>query len=190
MEILLLDNYDSFTYMLRDYIAQCCAVCKVLRNDEDLLYEAAAGCDALVLSPGPQTPTDAGRLMEVIARFVQVKPVLGICLGHQAIGEHFGAKLVKAALPKHGKVEVISHDQHALFDGVPQHFEATRYHSLLLQELPAELAVIARSAAGENMALAHRSLPVYGVQFHPESCMTAAGLGIIKNFVRLAKQYA
>lgn len=188
MKILLLDNYDSFTYMLKDYIEQCGVVCHVKRNDEAGLMHAASLYDALVISPGPQTPLEAGALMEVIAGYASKMPILGVCLGHQGLGMHFGAELKKAKRPKHGKVEKLQHTSHALFEGIPQQFEATRYHSLILDSLPPELEVIASSAEGEVMGIAHKFLPLWGIQFHPESCATQFGIHLIKNFLKLAHQ--
>lgn len=174
--------------MLKDYIEQCGVRCDVKRNDEAGVMDAAAGYDALVISPGPQTPTDAGELMNLLNRYVLQKPILGVCLGHQGLGMHFGARLVKAQVPKHGKVETLQHSSHPLFEGVPKHFEATRYHSLVLEFLPAALDIIATSADGEIMGIAHQSLPLWGIQFHPESCATGYGLQLIKNFLMMAQQ--
>lgn len=189
MKVLLIDNYDSFTYMLKDYIEQCGASCRVIRNDEVPESEwKQADVDAIILSPGPQTPAQAGMLMQGIEYFHKTKPILGVCLGHQALGVFFGAQLVKARLPRHGKVDQMQHNGETVFNGVPQHFEATRYHSLVLQNLPHSLQVTC-SSGGEVMALKHRHLPLWGIQFHPESCQTASGFKIIQNFIELAKQF-
>jgi anthranilate synthase component 2 len=191
MNVFLLDNYDSFTYMLRDYIEQCGAVCTVKRNDEKDLHEHALdGYDAIVISPGPKTPDVSGITMDVVRNYYRHKPILGVCLGHQAIGEFFGARLVKAQLPRHGKVDPVIHNGHPLFDHMEKIFPATRYHSLVLEEVIPPLQVIARSEKNEVMAVAHQSLPVYGIQFHPESCMTEAGIRLIKNFLVLTKRLA
>ncbi len=187
VQILLIDNYDSFTYMLKDYIEQCGGVCHVIRNDDENLFAAAAVSDAIVLSPGPQKPSDAGRLMDITEAYAGKKPILGVCLGHQAIGLMYGASLVKAHLPKHGKVEQISHNGSSLFSHIPETFEATRYHSLLLEDIPACIEITAVSKTAEVMGIAHKSLPVWGIQFHPESCTTAFGHQLIKNFLHLAE---
>jgi anthranilate synthase component 2 len=188
--VLLIDNFDSFTYMLADYIKQCGVDCFILRNDDDALL----GLDpkrflALVISPGPETPQLAGQLMQVIPAFLAAIPVLGVCLGHQAIGLHFGAELVQAQNPRHGKVDPHQHFGHHLFFGVKENFLATRYHSLILRNLPSVLNAICL-CNNEIMGLAHKSLPVYGLQFHPESCQTEGGLIMVKNFIDGAKRMA
>lgn len=188
MQILLIDNYDSFTYMLKDYIEQCEVTCEVIRNDVPDLVEKVSQYDALVLSPGPKTPNDAGLMNEVIACWHQHKPMLGICLGHQAIGQYFGANLVQAIAPKHGKIDTVKHHQHPLFKGIPEGFNVTRYHSLILNQVKHPLTQIALGSQDECMALAHSVLPLFGVQFHPESCLTEHGLNIIKNYIDLVKQ--
>jgi anthranilate synthase component 2 len=190
MKVLLLDNYDSFTYMLKDYIEQCGVVCDVIRNDNDDVLSAISGYDALVISPGPQTPYDAGELMQALERYALVKPILGVCLGHQGLGLYFGARLMKAQQPKHGKIDTLTHTEHPLFAGIPKNFNATRYHSLIIDSLPPELEIIAASASGEIMGIAHKSLPLWGIQFHPESCTTEYGLQLIQNFLKLAQQNA
>ena len=187
MKILLLDNYDSFTYMLKDYVEQCGVLCTVMRNDDKKLTQEIAQHDALIVSPGPETPLQAGELVSVLNIFVSIKPILGVCLGHQAIGMHYGAQLSKAKQPMHGKVDTVFHADNKLFAGVPTSFNATRYHSLILNDLPAELESIAFTATGEIMGIAHKFLPLWGIQFHPESCTTPFGLTIIKNFLTLAK---
>ena len=185
--ILLLDNYDSFTYNLRDYLLQAGAECQVVRNDAATLEDfEQLDFEAIVLSPGPKRPADAGLMMPLIGQWHQRVPMLGICLGHQALGEFFGAKLVKAALPMHGKTSTVQHrGDHPLFAGIPHRFEVMRYHSLLLQSLDGcPLDVLAATDAGEIMALAHRSLPLVGVQFHPESVLTQHGLRLVHNWVK------
>jgi anthranilate synthase component 2 len=190
LKILLIDNYDSFTYMLKDYIEQSGAACTVIRNDNveliSILNEHTF--DSIVISPGPCTPNDAGLLPHILSQILQSYPVLGVCLGHQAIGEYFGAQLVRAEIPRHGKVDDVAHNGNALFAGIPQTFAATRYHSLLLQQIPVELEVIATSGKGEVMGIAHKTLPLWGIQFHPESCMTGYGKRMIENFLLLAAQ--
>lgn len=189
MKILLLDNYDSFTYMLKDYIEQCGVSCFVYRNDELNENEfLQLKFDALVISPGPQKPQNAGLLLKCIDLFYLSKPILGVCLGHQALGEFFGAELVKAKLPRHGKVDSIEHTHSELFSTVSNLFNATRYHSLILQNLPECIVPIA-FCKNEIMAIQHRSLPLYGIQFHPESCQSEAGLQIISNFVSISKEF-
>ncbi len=186
MKVLLLDNYDSFTYNLCDYLLQAGAECRVLRNDACSLDEfEALDFDALVLSPGPARPADAGLMMPLIARLFDKKPILGICLGHQALGEFFGAPLVRASLPMHGKTSPITHDGHPLFGHLPSQFSVMRYHSLLLESLEGTpLRAIAHTDEGEIMALTHTSLPLLGVQFHPESVLTEWGLELLKNWVK------
>lgn len=187
LTVLLLDNYDSFTYMLKDYIEQHEAVCTVLRNDDLDVFNNLQFFDAIVLSPGPQAPKDAGLLMKVIEQSFKHKPILGVCLGHQAIGEFFGASLQKADVPMHGKVDRMSHSEDELFRSVPKTFSATRYHSLILTQLPECLCVIAQSSKNEVMAFKHKQLPLWGIQFHPESCHTEYGVTLIKNFLLAAR---
>lgn len=185
MKILLLDNYDSFTYNLYDYLLQTGVECRVLRNDA-LPLEAFddLGFDAIVFSPGPKRPKDAGLMPALIERYHDRAPMLGICLGHQALGEFFGAKLIKAKVPMHGKTTVVRHSGHPLFAGIPERFTVMRYHSLLLESLDnTPLECIARTDEGEIMALAHRSLPILGMQFHPESILTEYGLQLLRNWV-------
>lgn len=174
--------------MLADYLKQQGVECTVIRNDHNDLLPATRLADAIVLSPGPQRPRSAGGLMSVIEQQGAYKPMLGVCLGHQAIGEYFGAELDKAIIPRHGKVEEMKHMNHPLFAGIPLVFNATRYHSLLLKNLPPELDIIVESAAQEVMGISHKSLPLWGIQFHPESCATEFGLQLVKNFLNLAKQ--
>jgi anthranilate synthase/aminodeoxychorismate synthase-like glutamine amidotransferase len=184
--ILLLDNYDSFTYNLYDYLLQAGAECRVVRNDAlPLKAFETLGFEAIALSPGPKRPADAGLMMSLIERWHRRVPMLGICLGHQAIGEFFGAKLVKARLPMHGKTSEISlRAEHPLFADLPRRFSVMRYHSLLLESLHGTpLEVLAATDSGEIMALAHRSLPLTGVQFHPESVLTEHGLRLVRNWV-------
>lgn len=185
MKILLLDNYDSFTYNLYDYLWQTGVQCTVLRNDAFTMEELEAlDFQAIVLSPGPKRPIDAGMMMAVIAQYYQRLPILGICLGHQALGEFFGAKLLKAVLPMHGKTTLIQHNGHPVFQEIPQKFTVMRYHSLLLESLEGTaLECLASSDTGEIMALAHQDLPLVGLQFHPESILTEHGLQLLRNWV-------
>lgn len=185
-KILLLDNYDSFTYNLFDYLAQLDVVCTVIRNDKTTIA-AIEAChfDGIVLSPGPQRPENAGILMEVVAHFGHKIPILGICLGMQAIGEYFGAKLVHALLPIHGKISWIAHNKEGLFNNIDSPTKVMRYHSLVLKDLPNCLIPTAWTDEKELMAIQHESLPVWGVQFHPESILTEEGLKILENWVRI-----
>jgi anthranilate synthase component 2 len=187
--IFLLDNYDSFTYNLYQALSDLGASVEVARNDELTVDEIAARLDAIdgiVLSPGPCTPADAGISIELVQRLAGQRPILGVCLGHQAVGAAFGARIVHAPYLMHGKTSEIRHDGHGLFDGLPNPFTATRYHSLIVdpETLPAELKVTARSEEGVIMGLRHESLPVDGVQFHPESILTPQGKALLANFLR------
>jgi anthranilate synthase/aminodeoxychorismate synthase-like glutamine amidotransferase len=186
--IFVLDNYDSFTYNLVQYLGELGATIRVRRNDQVTLEEIAALQPThIVISPGPGRPEDAGITEDVIRRFESV-PLLGVCLGHQAIASAFGGSVVRAPEPRHGKSSAVVHDGSGIFRGVPSPFEGGRYHSLVVQEsdLPAALAVTARTEDGIVMALAHRELPIYGVQFHPESVLTAEGQRILVNFIERA----
>ncbi|GAB4334104.1 MAG: aminodeoxychorismate/anthranilate synthase component II [Flammeovirgaceae bacterium] len=186
-KILLLDNFDSFTYNLVDYLEQLGADCKVFRNNEPLQNIILQDYDGLVLSPGPETPQKAGCLLEVLEYYYQKLPILGVCLGHQAIGEFFGAKLIKAHKPMHGKISSIYCKKDAIFQNLPQSFEVVRYHSLVLHQIPRNLTVIAETNEKEVMAIHHYSLPIWGVQFHPEAILTQFGLEILKNWLNQVK---
>ena len=183
---MVIDNYDSFTYILVDYLRQLGASCHVYRNDEINLAAAAAfPCHGVVLSPGPRAPRDAGILMDLIAARHTTTPLLGICLGHQAIGEYFGAPLRRADEPRHGKTSTIRVSEHPLWQHLPRRFRVMRYHSLLLDNLEGtELVPLAHSEEGELMALAHRTYPCWGVQFHPESILTEHGLAMLDNWLK------
>ena len=185
MNILLLDNYDSFTYNLYDYLLQTGAGCAVVRNDApDLLAFEPHDFDAVVLSPGPKRPEQAGLMPNLVAAWYDRLPMLGICLGHQALGAFFGARIVKAPEPMHGKTSPVWHSGHRLFSGIPSPFTAMRYHSLIVDALDhTPLHAIASTADGTIMALAHRRLPLLGVQFHPESILTDSGMQILSNWV-------
>ncbi|MBF9236373.1 aminodeoxychorismate/anthranilate synthase component II [Hymenobacter sp. BT683] len=188
MRLLLLDNFDSFTFTLADYLRQLGAEVLVRRNDVPLREIQGLEFDGIVLSPGPGTPAQAGVMPAVIKAYYQQKPMLGVCLGHQALGEFFGATVGRAARPMHGKVaEVRCATGEALFAGLPVTQLVTRYHSLILSEpLPAELVSLAYTTGSppELMALRHRTLPLYGVQFHPEALLTPHGLAILANWLR------
>lgn len=188
--VLLIDNYDSFTYNLYDYILQCGETCRIVRNNELSLAEIGQlKFTCAVISPGPKTPSDAGITMAFIEKYAHQIPILGVCLGHQAIGEFFGASLVNAHLPMHGKTSKITTQPHPIFQDLPVAFEVMRYHSLVLQNIPANsLQIIAETAAGEVMAIAHHSLPVVGLQFHPESVLTQHGHQLIKNWLIFAQE--
>jgi anthranilate synthase/aminodeoxychorismate synthase-like glutamine amidotransferase len=193
MRILLIDNYDSFTYILKHYLEQQGDEVSVRRNDDAFLLHAEIHhlFDALVLSPGPGRPETSGYLMPVLEKYIFTIPVLGICLGHQAIGTFFGASLVHAAQPMHGLKDELMHAPHFLFEGIPESFTAGRYHSLVLSKnhFPDALDIIATSSKGEIMALSHKTLPVYGIQFHPESCLTEEGKKITGNWLSQTAGY-
>lgn len=182
--LLLLDNYDSFTYNLYDYLYWLGIDCKVLRNDECTIADLEAlPLQAIVISPGPGRPKDSGITMQVIEHFHTKLPILGICLGHQALGEYFGAKLVRGPEPVHGKTSMLEHNNDVVFDGVSNPFSVMRYHSLVLEGLEqTPLEVIASTADGIPMAIKHSSLPLYGFQFHPESILTPDGLKLLGNW--------
>lgn len=188
MRLLLLDNFDSFTFTLADYLRQLGAEVVVRRNDVPLAALNVPAFDGLVLSPGPGTPAEAGVMPAVIRAFHQHIPMLGVCLGHQALGEFFGGEVVRAARPMHGKVTDMRCDTAApLFAGLPAVQPITRYHSLILSEpLPTVLQPLAHTTGPtpELMALRHRALPLYGVQFHPEALLTPHGLAILGNWLR------
>jgi anthranilate synthase/aminodeoxychorismate synthase-like glutamine amidotransferase len=184
--ILMIDNYDSFTYNLVQYLGELGADVKVFRNDEISVEEIEALAPShLVISPGPCTPDEAGVTLGAIERLAGRIPVLGVCLGHQAIGQAFGGKVVRARNVMHGKVSRIRHDGAGVFSAIPADFVATRYHSLVVEKatLPRCLAVTAQSEDGEIMGLRHRSLPVEGVQFHPEALLTEHGHKMLQNFI-------
>ncbi len=186
--ILLIDNYDSFTYNLAQYLGSLGADVRVVRNDAVSVDEIAAGPilpTHIVISPGPGTPDNAGVSLELISRFAPSIPILGVCLGHQAIGQAFGGRVVRADRLMHGKVSAIHHDGRGLFRGLPSPFIATRYHSLVVEGTPDSLEVCARTPEGEVMALRHRQYPCFGVQFHPESILTEHGHALLKNFLNV-----
>jgi anthranilate synthase/aminodeoxychorismate synthase-like glutamine amidotransferase len=188
MRLLLLDNFDSFTFTLADYLRQLGAEVVVRRNDVPLAELQALRFAGIVLSPGPGTPAQAGVMPALIAVYHQTKPMLGVCLGHQALGEFFGATVVRAARPMHGKVSEMRCDTaEPLFAGLPATQVITRYHSLILSEpLPPAVLPLAHTTGPqpELMALRHRTLPLYGVQFHPEALLTPHGLAILGNWLR------
>jgi len=186
--LLVIDNYDSFTFNLVQYFGQLGVEQRVFRNNEITPAQALAlKPDRVLLSPGPCSPREAGVTLDIIKAFAGVKPIFGVCLGHQAIGHYFGGKVVRAARLMHGKTSPIRHKDTDVFRGLPQGFAATRYHSLLVERetFPAELEITAETAEGEVMGLRHRTLPIWGVQFHPESIATESGMNILKNFLSL-----
>jgi anthranilate synthase/aminodeoxychorismate synthase-like glutamine amidotransferase len=189
MHLLVIDNYDSFTYNLVQYLGELGAGVEVRRNDEVTVEEVEARCcpDKILISPGPGTPDDAGVSKALIERFAGRVPVLGVCLGHQAIGEVFGGRTVRAPAPVHGKASEICHDGKTIFEGIDYRFQAGRYHSLLVERetLPDCLEISATTPDGLIMGLRHRQLKVEGVQFHPESILTSQGKRLLANFLKL-----
>lgn len=188
--LLVIDNYDSFTFNLVQYLGELGAATTVRRNDRITLEEIEEmQPEAIVISPGPCTPNEAGISVECVQRFAGRYPILGVCLGHQAIGQAFGGRVVRARYPMHGKTSEIYHDGRTVYAGLPQPFRAARYHSLVVEEatLPECLEVTARTADGEVMGVRHRDYLVEGVQFHPESILTPWGKRLLKNFLDLAR---
>lgn len=185
---VLIDNYDSFTWILHDYLLQTGHECAVYRNDELSIAQLAdMNPSRIIISPGPETPLQAGISMAVIDRFHKRIPILGVCLGHQALGMYFGAKLVHTPYPMHGKTSEVSHTGHPLFKELPSPFTAMRYHSLAVNEFEGTgLESIAAVADGTIMALAHKEHPCMGVQFHPESVGTQCGLQLLKNWATIS----
>ena len=191
-KVTLVDNYDSFTWNLFHDLGALGADVTVVRNDALSADEVLASApDAIVLSPGPCSPREAGMCCDLLRKAGEAVPVLGVCLGHQAIGDVYGGDVVRARLPMHGKVSTVSHGGRTLFRGIDGAFKATRYHSLVVDEatLPPELEVTARSEDGTIMGLSHRGRPVHGVQFHPESIASENGRVILKNFLDLAEAW-
>jgi len=194
IRLLMIDNYDSFTYNLVQYLGELGAEVDVVRNDEaDVDALMARAGDGLVISPGPGTPDDAGVSVAAIQAFGGAGiPVFGVCLGHQSIGAAYGARIVRAASIMHGKVSSVTHDGRGVFSGLPEQFEATRYHSLVIEEssVPEILEISAHTDDGEIMGVRHRTLPIEGVQFHPESIMTGEGKALLGNFLARCRQPA
>ncbi|MBK8028639.1 MAG: aminodeoxychorismate/anthranilate synthase component II [Chloroflexi bacterium] len=186
--ILVIDNYDSFTYNLVQYLGEMGADLRVVRNDQITLDEIhALNPSHIVISPGPGDPDDAGISLDVIREFGATTPILGVCLGHQSIGQAYGGVVKRAGKLMHGKTSQIQHNGDLLFAGLPSPFEATRYHSLIVEEstLPDALQVTAYADSGEIMAMRHKEHPVYGVQFHPESILTEGGKRLLQNFLEV-----
>lgn len=186
--LLVIDNYDSFTYNLVQYLGELGADLKIFRNDEitvDEIEELVP--EHILISPGPGTPDSAGITLETIARFAGKLPILGVCLGHQSIGQHFGGKVSRAPEPVHGKPVEVTHDGRSIFAGLPEKFNAGRYHSLIVERdgMPDCLEISAESPDGLVMGLRHKELPIEGVQFHPESILTEHGKTMLANFLKL-----
>lgn len=186
--LLLIDNYDSFTFNLFQYFTELGEEVEVFRNDQLSVHDALAiGPDHLVISPGPCTPVEAGISVDLIRAFTGIAPILGVCLGHQSIAQAFGGQVVQAGEIMHGKVSKITHDGEYIYSGIPDRFEAIRYHSLAVQQksLPEELIVTSRSENGVIMGIRHQEFAIEGVQFHPESIMTEHGRNLLANFLAL-----
>jgi len=184
--ILMIDNYDSFTYNLVHYLGELGQQIEVRRNDSlDFGFVDDLDPDIIVISPGPCTPKEAGLSVDIIKRYVGEKPILGVCLGHQAVGYAYGANIVRADRLLHGKTSPILHDGKTIYKDLPNPFEATRYHSLLVEEasLPSDFEISAWTKEGEIMGIRHREFPVEGVQFHPESILTECGKDLLRNFI-------
>ena len=187
--LLLIDNYDSFTYNLVHYLGELGAACEVVRNDQISVDDAIARRPkAIVLSPGPCTPTQAGICLDLVAKAGSTIPILGVCLGHQTIGQAYGGKVIRAPEPMHGKISTVRHTSKGMFADLPPRIEVTRYHSLIVERasLPADLEVTAETADGLIMGLAHKKHPVHGLQFHPESIASEHGHDMLANFLKLA----
>jgi anthranilate synthase component 2 len=185
--LLVIDNYDSFTWNLVHYFQELGAAVEVVRNDAMSAGQAlSSGASAFLISPGPKTPDHAGVSLNLVAACVEAgRPLLGVCLGHQAIGQHFGGRVERGHL-MHGKTSPVHHDGTGLFEGLPSPFTATRYHSLIVNDVPAPLVVNARAEDGAVMGFRHATLPIHGVQFHPESIATEHGHAMLANFLRIA----
>ena len=185
--ILVIDNYDSFTWNLVHYLMELGAEVEVVRNDDMSAGQAlSTGAQAFLISPGPKTPNEAGVSLELVAACAEAgMPLLGVCLGHQTIGQHFGGTVARGGL-MHGKTSPVTHDGSGLFDGLPSPFQATRYHSLIVENVPSSLVINATSDDGHVMGFRHATLPIHSVQFHPESIATEHGHAMLANFMRIA----
>ena len=185
--ILVIDNYDSFTWNLVHYLMELGAEVEVVRNDDMSAAQAlSSGAEAFLISPGPKTPNEAGVSLELVAACEEAgKPLLGVCLGHQTIGQHFGGTVARGGL-MHGKTSSVTHDGSGLFEGLPSPFQATRYHSLIVENVPSSLVINATSDDGHVMGFRHATLPIHSVQFHPESIATEHGHAMLANFMRIA----
>jgi anthranilate synthase/aminodeoxychorismate synthase-like glutamine amidotransferase len=182
--ILILDNFDSFTYNLVDYLSQLGVEYKIFRNDEDFEKIISYSYKGIVLSPGPGTPHSAGCMNKLIKYYYEKLPILGICLGHQALGEHFGSKLEKALLPMHGKISKIKCEDSIIFKDLGKNLNVVRYHSLILKNISPDFRVIAETSTGEVMAIEHQYLPIIGLQFHPEAALTDSGISMLRNWIK------
>ncbi len=190
-QLLLIDNFDSFTYILKHYIEAQGYTVHVVRNDTPALNLVDNHYQGIIISPGPGTPTQSGNLLEFLNQIVGTLPILGICLGMQAIGEYYGLVLEHGSQPFHGKQTAVRHTAHRMFAHIPPQFFVGRYHSLVLKKNnESSFEITATSVEGELMAIAHRDMPIWGVQFHPESCMTEYGPQLIKNWCDLVNRYA
>ncbi len=189
--ILLIDNYDSFVYTLARYVKKLDQPCEVHRNDKITLQEIEElAPDAIIISPGPRSPKDAGISIDIIKAFGEKTPILGVCLGHQAIAEAYGGKTIRSNTPVHGKSSLIEHNGSAIFQGIPSPFHAGRYHSLMVDLTTSEnLHISARTESADIMAIEHNQHPVFGIQFHPESVLTPEGENLIKNFISIAYDF-
>jgi anthranilate synthase/aminodeoxychorismate synthase-like glutamine amidotransferase len=185
--LLLLDNLDSFTYNLEDYFLQLGISCQVQRNDVPLRRIDIKKYNGIILSPGPGSPREAGNLMEVIENYHHQLPMLGICLGHQAIGEFFGGRIKKGSSPMHGVLSEITCSEDDLFQNIPSKINVVRYHSLIIDKLPDPLKCLAVTSGSEIMAIKHCTLPIYGLQFHPEAALTEYGMELLKNWLKTTK---
>ena len=185
--ILVIDNYDSFTWNLVHYLMELGAKVEVVRNDDISASQAlSTGAQAFLISPGPKTPNEAGMSLDLVAACADAgKPLLGVCLGHQTIGQHFGGTVARGGL-MHGKTSAVTHDGSGLFAGLPSPFQATRYHSLIVENVPSTLVINATSDDGYVMGFRHATLPIHSVQFHPESIATEHGHAMLANFMRIA----
>ena len=194
MKILMIDNYDSFTYNIVQYLYELGADVLVKRNDEISIEDIKnlENIDAIVISPGPCSPTEAGISVDVIKTFKGVYPILGVCLGHQSIGYAFGAKIIKAKCLMHGKTSMIYHNEKGLFENIPNPFEAVRYHSLVIDKksLPEDIEITAWTKEDDEiMGIQHKKYPIWGIQFHPESILTQYGKELLNNFLKLAERF-
>jgi len=191
LKLLMIDNYDSFVYNLVRYFEELNISIDILRNDHPDLQSKDLRCyDGIVLSPGPKSPTEAGLCLDVIERYRGRVPILGICLGHQCIGHVFGASVVKGKRPYHGKVTEISHNGTGLFKNIPSPIAVTRYHSLVVENLPETLEVTAVAEDNVIMGMCHKDYPLHSVQFHPEAALTEKGHALLKNFLEICQTYA
>ncbi len=194
MKILMIDNYDSFTYNIVQYLYELGVDVEVVRNDKISIDEIKNkdDIDAIVISPGPCSPSEAGISVDVVKQFKGIYPILGVCLGHQSIGAAFGAKIVKAKCLMHGKTSMIYHNEKGLFKGIPNPFEAVRYHSLVIDKntLPEDIEITAWTEEdNEIMGIEHKKYPIWGIQFHPESILTSYGKELLNNFIKLSNEF-